>query len=771
VLFRSWVENKQFWTVFLPKRRNSQKYNIWGSYGEILENLRGKIKKSSIFVILPLSMVQEKTIPYKEYFDEFSGSGTSKYSGIISEDYNPNLRFPFSAKVFDEMRKNDATVKASLLAVMLPIKSATYSFTPASTEKRDIEIAEFCEQQFFYHFDFKKFLGEILTFLPFGFYVGEKVFEIKEGKIWYKKIAQRLQKSLVQWETKEGKDGIQQYAEKDGVWSIYSIPKEKLFYLAHEQEGDNLEGVSILRSAYKHWYYKEQIYKIQAIAAERNSLGLPVGTFENAPSQEEKAEVIEFLKNVRANEEGYILEIGGVSFRFENPNNGGQFDFEPIINHHDRQISKSVLAQFLELGVSKGAMSLSEDHSNLFFVALKAIALQICEEIQKQLVKEIVDLNFENVQWYPKLTVSDIGTQNFNDFALVLERLAGKGLITPDEMTEQHIRKMLNLPEKEEYEKPQKKEEKIVEKKVEDAPKKKDGKLSLSDENFPRPLTLAETKVDWKKLEKVLDIREEKLMKIFSTNSAVMQAKLIAFASAYVKGTESGQGFAKAVEEESKNLKKELQSEFLEIFEEGKAIGIKEVSGTDFATPPEQKRVLKENAEAIARKHANDLANEAYLTANAGIAKQAAQSVILAKISQALKNKADLQIEIATNTVASGTINQGIGTVQENFKDKIWGFQYSAILDTKTSSICRDLDGRVSQNSSLIPTPPCHQRCRSRKVSILLDQSEKPAENLPSKSTLDKLQPSFAFDDHHCCGVECGSEKKFTEFLFKMYEK
>ena len=45
-----------------------------------------------------------------ELLQEISGSGTTKYGGIISEDYNTDLLFPKSASIFDEMRKGDATV-------------------------------------------------------------------------------------------------------------------------------------------------------------------------------------------------------------------------------------------------------------------------------------------------------------------------------------------------------------------------------------------------------------------------------------------------------------------------------------------------------------------------------------------------------------------------------------------------------------------------------------------------------------------------------------
>jgi len=41
------------------------------------------------------------------------------------------------------------------------------------------------------------------------------------------------------------------------------------------KEGENWEGVSLLRPAYKPWFMKSTLEKIDAIAHERQSLGVP----------------------------------------------------------------------------------------------------------------------------------------------------------------------------------------------------------------------------------------------------------------------------------------------------------------------------------------------------------------------------------------------------------------------------------------------------------------------------------------------------------------
>ena len=62
---------------------------------------------------------------------EIGSTGTKIFSGIIDEEFNPNLRSLEAVKVYDRMRKSDAQVFSSLQAVKLPLLSATWYIEPA----------------------------------------------------------------------------------------------------------------------------------------------------------------------------------------------------------------------------------------------------------------------------------------------------------------------------------------------------------------------------------------------------------------------------------------------------------------------------------------------------------------------------------------------------------------------------------------------------------------------------------------------------------------
>ena len=103
---------------------------------------------------------------------EIGDTGTLISSGFISQqDYNSDLVGQKASKKFDEMRKSDATVRASLLAITLPILSANWFIKAASEDPFDEEVAEFVRLNLFNHMSiaWPDVLRQSLMNLAFGY--------------------------------------------------------------------------------------------------------------------------------------------------------------------------------------------------------------------------------------------------------------------------------------------------------------------------------------------------------------------------------------------------------------------------------------------------------------------------------------------------------------------------------------------------------------------------------------------------------------------------
>ncbi|MDI3211773.1 DUF935 family protein [Arthrobacter sp. AL12] len=381
---------------------------------------------------------------------EIGNSGVSITSGIITgEEYNPKLTGKKAIDAYDQMRRSDATVNAALNAVKLPVLSADYEVDPASDDDADKEVAEFVKDCLFHIVDWDQFLGEALTFLDFGHDVHEMVFEPREIngtlRIALAKLGYRKQTTIQKWETTEGKPGIQQ---QDNTGHTFSIPAEKLVRFTHKQEGDNYEGISLLRAAYKHWYIKDKLYRIDAVGHERHALGIIDVTTPIGATEADKKKMRTLVRNLRANEESYIEHPEGWLVQFLDMKANSLKDVEPSINHHDRQIMKNVLAQFLEIGASggSGTRSTSEDHSRLFELAVQSVARRVVQVLQNTVVRTLVDLNFTDRE-YPTLRVGNISDDNIPVLSEAIKKFVDAGVLHPHANDENSTRKMIGWSE------------------------------------------------------------------------------------------------------------------------------------------------------------------------------------------------------------------------------------------------------------------------------------------------------------------------------------
>lgn len=370
------------------------------------------------------------------------------------------------------MRKSDAQVNACLLALELPIRSTLWSIEAGCTvdgeeeavTDSDTEIQKFIEAALFDDMNttWDDLIRQILTMCTFGFSVFEKVYGMKDDKIILKDLSQRLARTVYKWNREEdGRYGITQmlYLNDEGKDFNVVLPADKIVTFTFRREGANMEGVSVLRSAYKHWYIKDTLYKLDAVKHERQAVGIPVITLPAVHEESDETEAKDILSNLRATEKSFVV-LPSPDWKFEFAQMGASsvLDTEKSIIHHNTQIVQNILAGFLDLGKTGGGGSyaLSEDQSSLFLLSLTALANQICDVFNRHVIPELVDLNFDVAegQRYPKLTFQKLGEVKYEELASSLSTLTGSGLITPDFETEDHIRKLFDLPKKseEEYE-------------------------------------------------------------------------------------------------------------------------------------------------------------------------------------------------------------------------------------------------------------------------------------------------------------------------------
>lgn len=680
----------------------------------------------------------KKDIKKSEAKKELGGTGTTIFGGQISdEEYVSDLRGTSALTTYDKMRRSDGVVKASLMACGLPIRSANWYIKPASDEDKDKEIADFVSQNLFegMTITWDDFLRQALLCLAFGFSVFEKVFQPVEfqGKqmIGWKKFSPRMQKTVFKWETEDGGDGITQLLP-NGVKA--SIPIEKLLIFTHQKEGDNWQGMSILRSAYRPWFFKNHIEKINAIAFERQGLGIPYGILPKGYTSQDRNTMEELLKNVRANEQGYLIQPEGWEIEFKDMKAGTTKDPDETIRRYNREILISVLAQFLDLGSgSTGSRALSTDQSATFHNNLIAIAKTIQDIINKYAIRQLVDLNY-TVEEYPVLEYSYIGIPRYKDIAESLSKLVHQGAIIPDERMENHLRQLMDLPEKEEdAEEPEGEEKDEPEEEPEEEPKEEfDDRLKTASEFRPwRKLTFAEQKVNFKDIRDKMDSASEELRKKLKKITTKIADDLIRQFEMVLEASTNTEKKKRVKEIEAKyqgEYRKALYNSIRDNFQYGKMMAAHEMKKDVPPTPAESLQVMSKQADTLTEIMANDLIKEGKLTLLTELQKKQFNfSDSLNNIMKSIKTGAK---SIALNAAVinvGGAINQGRRATFKKYKDDIYALQRSEILDSVTCSYCMSVDGRVFRKSdSFTNIDSFHSHCRGLWVEILKEEEEKP---------------------------------------------
>lgn len=386
-------------------------------------------------------------------------TGTQAFHGFIATDeYVPELTGLSGLRTFDKMRRSDGMVKAVLRGLMMPLLSAEWEIVPADDDEKNTEIGEEIEDGLFEGLttSWQDTLRQILSFLPFGFGVFETVFEVRdvdgEQKFMLRKLAPRLQKTILKFNTADdgGLETVTQSTYGSRGFENIDIDIGRLLVFVNEKEGADWMGLSVLRPAYKHWWIKDTLYRIQAMAAERWGVGIPSVTLPPDQSDDDNVRKAEnILASLRAHERGYVVWPAGYLFSLITSSQGGgqQMDLLPMIQHHDRMIAVAMLEQFLTLGSNDvGSWALSADQSGLFLMVEQSIGDYVCDIINRHLIPRWVDYNYAGVKEYPKLKVTKIETRKAVELLSGLANAANAGLITPDDDIEDDLREMNGLP-------------------------------------------------------------------------------------------------------------------------------------------------------------------------------------------------------------------------------------------------------------------------------------------------------------------------------------
>lgn len=407
---------------------------------------------------------------------ELGRLGQKRYGGFFYEEFLRELQGKKGMAVYQEMSENDDTIGAILFSIEMLIRQASWDVQPGGTTPADEEARDFVLSCMDDMSDtWSDTISEILSFLTYGWSAHEIVYKRRCGKrsdpqlrskytdglIGWQKLPIRSQDTLYEWlyDDNDNIRGIIQNPPPD--FGFIEIPVEKLLLFKTKSRKGNPEGRSILRNAYRDWYFKRRIQEIEGIGIERDLAGFPVLTAPegldiwNAEDPEMvaiKNAAENIVQNIRRDSLEGLVAPNGWELKLLTSGGQRQFDTSAVIERYDSRMAMTCMADFILLGHQNvGSFALSSDKTKMFSMAIGSYLDIICEVFNNQAIPALIDINgdyFSGITDYPTLTHGDVEDANLEKLGDYISKMITCGALIPDESVEDFVREQAGMPER-----------------------------------------------------------------------------------------------------------------------------------------------------------------------------------------------------------------------------------------------------------------------------------------------------------------------------------
>lgn len=207
------------------------------------------------------------------------------------------------------------------------------------------------------------------------------------------------------------------------------IPASRAVVHIHGQHRDPMNGVSDLAVTHWAWKLQQKILLMWATFLDGTSLPKVLAYGEDKPEADRQAKAIASLRG--SGVVGLIRPPGlppeVKPYDILDSSGAGAAQFAEMINYLEQQMTKSVLAGFLDLTSNAtrgiGSYALSADQSGLFLTSRQAAAKELGATATQQLIAPLVRVNFGSKAAVPRLVFEQMGQEQSTLAMQMLQQL------------------------------------------------------------------------------------------------------------------------------------------------------------------------------------------------------------------------------------------------------------------------------------------------------------------------------------------------------------
>lgn len=392
-------------------------------------------------VTMPVSKVRklEHETPSKSY------SETGRYGLPFSEEYAGEFhkllrpRSKVSVNQLVTMKRTDGQAQSLNRLMTQPILKSLEGARVVRPKRGGAKEADLVEKALYLPgyaggmtIPFRKFIAQVLLAINDGFAPFEIVPRVPAsgdlaGKWVFKKLAYRPASSI-SFLVDETDDfaGFNQRIVHNNEYLDVVIKREYAIYYAAQEEEAPFYGRSYFEAAYKHYDLKEKLYYLMHLAAQRAAVGTKIGKHPTSISVQDKQMFNKAMADLRA--AGYATLPD--KYSVEALREISSWDFLSAINHHESQMSKSILAQFNDdqqgSGGDASLIDFGKQSDKNFVTMIKSIMKDIEDLINNELVTRLVDWNFGSGK-YPTWHFGEMTDEQEAEITDTFNKLATAG--------------------------------------------------------------------------------------------------------------------------------------------------------------------------------------------------------------------------------------------------------------------------------------------------------------------------------------------------------
>lgn len=373
----------------------------------------------------------------RRYSDkEFARAGIdilTKY-GLGGE--NPDKVIASKGMSYIEELERDTHLSSSLATRRAKLIKKGWRIVPASEKLIDVTKAQFVTDQLVnMQGSFEKDLEASLDAIGKGFSLTEINYQevVWKGKrrVGLKNLRYKEPKLF---SFKYDEFGYYKIMQIDPDANGVELPLDKFIHIVMGPNDENPYGRSVDAECAFWVWVKKNVAKFWAIYAEKfgmplSMIQLPRSVKKNDTDYTAAKEILEAIQ-----EETGIMVPEGFELSFLEATRAGEAGYERFIEICNKEISKRVFGATLiseEGKRGQGSYALGAEHSGIFedYVVFDALVLEAA--FSEQLIRPLIDYNWENTEYYPQFVFDEFDPGVFITFSQSLYNLTSVGLDIP----------------------------------------------------------------------------------------------------------------------------------------------------------------------------------------------------------------------------------------------------------------------------------------------------------------------------------------------------